>query len=60
MNLKEEHALITKQYYQDKSLTKEEFERLHIINALKQAKANGDFDGLSEQDIDDRISELET
>ena len=34
--LKQQHDMITKQYYQDKTLTKEEFERLHEENAIKQ------------------------
>lgn len=34
--LQQEHASITKAFYVDKTMDKETFERLHLINALKQ------------------------
>ena len=40
--LRQQHDLITKQYYQDKTLSKEAFERLHLENALAQKEILGD------------------
>ena len=34
--LQQEHSEITKAYYEDKTLEKDAFERLHLINALRQ------------------------
>ena len=34
--LQQEHAQITKAYYEDKTLSKDDFERAHLINALRQ------------------------
>lgn len=40
--LRQQHDLITKQYYQDKSLSTEEFEALHLENEQKQKELLGD------------------
>ena len=56
--LKQEHDRITKEYYQDRLMEKEEFDRLHTLNGLRQTKANGDFEDISEEEIDNRIIEL--
>ena len=34
--LQQEHAAITKAFYEDKTLTREDFERSHLVNALRQ------------------------
>lgn len=38
---KQEHDDITKQFYVDKTMSKETFERLHMVNSLKDIRDNG-------------------
>lgn len=41
--LKKQHDLITQQFYVEKILSKEEFERLHLENSIAQKEIIGEI-----------------
>jgi hypothetical protein len=55
--LQQEHANITKAFYEDKTLTKEDFERAHLINALRQCLLS-EADAIRKAEAQARLDEL--
>lgn len=60
MTAKKQHDKITKDFYVDESISEEEFDRLHSINALEQMLESKDYGELSEEEILSRIQKLKT